>query len=96
MESEKEKMIGVCCHDAGGANQLLALISAEDLNVASAFMEGPAINLWGQMFPEKKLCSNLEEIFDKTGKKQYILKQEDIENYDEIDIKDSFNSTEEE
>lgn len=66
MESEKEKMIGVCCHDAGGANQLLALISAEDLNVASAFMEGPAINLWGQMFPEKKLCSNLEEIFDKT------------------------------
>ena len=90
MESEKEKMIGVCCHDAGGANQLLALISAEDLNVASAFMEGPAINLWGQMFPEKKLCSNLEEIFDKTGKKEYILTPEEVEDYNQTEIKQSF------
>tara|TARA_R110001592_G_scaffold2527_2_gene14786 strand:- start:373 stop:1113 length:741 start_codon:yes stop_codon:yes gene_type:complete len=51
---------------------------------------GPFSNTLSDFFTDK------EEVFDKTGKKQYILKQEDIENYDEIDIKDSFNTTEEE
>ena len=51
---------------------------------------GPFANTLTDFFTDK------EEVFDKTGKKQYILKQEDIENYDEIDIKDSFNTTEEE
>ena len=51
---------------------------------------GPFANTLTDFFTDK------EEVFDKTGKKQYILKKEDIENYDEIDIKDSFNATEEE
>jgi len=51
---------------------------------------GPFSNTLSDFFTDK------EEVFDKTGKKQYILKQEDIENYNEVDIKDSFNATEEE
>lgn len=51
---------------------------------------GPFANTLTDFFTDK------EEIFDKTGKKQYILKKEDIENYSEIDVKDSFNSPEEE
>ena len=51
---------------------------------------GPFSNTLSDFFTDK------EEVFDKTGKKQYILKQEDIENYNEIDIKNSFDSPEEE
>ena len=51
---------------------------------------GPFSNTLSDFFTDK------EEVFDKTGKKQYILKQEDIENYNEIDIQKSFDSTEEE
>jgi len=51
---------------------------------------GPFNNTLSDFFTDK------EEVFDKTGKKQYILKKEDIENYNEIDIKNSFNSPEEE
>lgn len=51
---------------------------------------GPFNNTLSDFFTDK------EEVFDKTGKKQYILKQEDIENYNEVDIKNSFDSTEEE
>ena len=51
---------------------------------------GPFNNTLSDFFTDK------EEVFDKTGKKQYILKQEDIENYNEVDIKNSFDSPEEE
>lgn len=51
---------------------------------------GPFSNTLSDFFIDK------EEVFDKTGKKQYILKQEDIENYNEIDIKNSFDTLEEE
>jgi chromosome segregation ATPase len=51
---------------------------------------GPFSHTLSDFFTDK------EEVFDKTGKKQYILKQEDIENYNEIDIKNSFDSPEEE
>ena len=37
-----------------------------------------------------------EEVFDETGKKQYILKKDDVENYSEDDIKKSFDPTPEE
>ena len=37
-----------------------------------------------------------EDVFDETGKKQYILKPEDVEDYSKDDIKKSFDPTEEE
>lgn len=37
-----------------------------------------------------------EEVFDETGKKQYILKKDDVENYSEDDIKKSFDPNQEE
>ena len=45
---------------------------------------GPFNNTLSDFFTDK------EEVFDKTGKKQYILTPEDIENYNESDIKQSF------
>jgi len=37
-----------------------------------------------------------EEVFDKTGKKQYILTKDDVDNYSKDDIKKSFSEPEEE
>ena len=37
-----------------------------------------------------------EEVFDKTGKKQYILTKDDVDNYSKDDIKKSFTEPEEE
>lgn len=52
-------------HDAGGTNQVLALMRGGDLSVASAYVEGPALNLWRQMFPRKALCCSLEEAINQ-------------------------------
>ena len=36
-----------------------------------------------------------EDVFDETGKKQYILTQDEVDNYSESDIQKSFNQKEE-
>jgi len=44
---------GVVAHDAGGANQLIALLKAcPDLKPRAVCMEGPALYLWQKAFPE--------------------------------------------
>lgn len=50
---------------------------------------GPYTNTLTDFFVDKK------DMFEKTGKKQYILKPDDVENYNEVDIKQSFNTPEE-
>jgi hypothetical protein len=45
---------------------------------------GPFNNTLSDFFVDK------QEVFDKTGKKEYILTPEDIEDYNESDIKQSF------
>ena len=40
--------------------------------------------------------SDKEEVFDKTGKKQYILTKDEAEDYSDSDIKKSFNDPEDE
>tara|TARA_R110000824_G_scaffold357071_2_gene544434 strand:- start:14 stop:802 length:789 start_codon:yes stop_codon:yes gene_type:complete len=37
-----------------------------------------------------------EDVFDKTGKKQYILTPEEVDNYNEVDIEKSFSDPDEE
>ena len=37
-----------------------------------------------------------EEVFNKTGKKQYVLTQQDVDDYNEVDIQKSFTTPEEE
>ena len=37
-----------------------------------------------------------EDIFDKTGKKQYILTKDEVDNYSEVDIEKSFEDPDEE
>ena len=45
---------------------------------------GPFNNTLTDFFVDKK------EIFDKTGKKEYILTPEEVENYNDSEIKKSF------
>jgi len=43
---------GVVCHDAGGANQIIAMLDAWGLLPAYACMEGPAKIIWHRVFPD--------------------------------------------
>lgn len=58
--------IGIVCHDAGGANQILAMCDETELAGAKAYMEGPASDLWRKKFPSRSIASNLAELLAKT------------------------------
>jgi hypothetical protein len=51
--------VGIVCHDAGGANQVLAMCDEPGLAGALGYMEGPARNLWQQAFPGIDLAGSL-------------------------------------
>lgn len=57
--------IAVVAHDAGGANQIIALLQshgeAADIH---AYMEGPALKLWQRAFPDNASQSSLDEALD--------------------------------
>lgn len=61
-----EKPIGVVCHDAGGANQILAMLREYGLQGVSAYMEGPAAGLWRIVFPCTEMAKGLAEVIDGT------------------------------
>jgi len=50
----------VVCNDAGGANQILAMISAGHINVKSAYLRGPALKLSSGIISEDKYVSSVE------------------------------------
>lgn len=43
---------GVVCHDAGGANQIAAMLKARDWRPAWVMAEGPAAAIWQRDFPD--------------------------------------------
>jgi len=53
------------------------------------FDSGPYNKTLSDFFTDK------EEVFDKTGKKQYILTKDEVDNYSDDDIKKSFNEPKE-
>lgn len=54
--------MAVVAHDAGGANQIIALLKAHTgaMNIR-AYLQGPALKLWSQSFPESNVCASLED-----------------------------------
>jgi hypothetical protein len=52
----------IACHDAGGANQILAMLNGACLDSVAAYMEGPARILWEKAFPEGRV-NDLSELF---------------------------------
>ncbi len=60
--SERLKLpLAVVCHDAGGANQIIALLSQMSFALGDVrpVMQGPAANLWQRAFPEHTLIQNV-------------------------------------
>jgi len=51
----------VVCHDAGATNIILGWLQAGLCSDVRAFMQGPAATLWRNTFPNKHLCSTLDE-----------------------------------
>jgi hypothetical protein len=54
--------VGIVCHDAGGANQILAMVCAANLCGISVYMEGPAKILWDAAFSGGHSSSNLSDL----------------------------------
>lgn len=49
---DSTKPFGVVCHDAGGANQIIAMLQYYGWRPAWAFVSGPAHSLWCRAFPD--------------------------------------------
>lgn len=55
----------VVAHDAGGANQIIAMLLANGgANGIRAYMDGPALGLWKRAFPAHKLSMSLENALE--------------------------------
>jgi len=59
--------VGIVCHDAGGTNQILALLRHTNFVSVSAYVEGPAKKLWDEAFPDSYIYNNLSELLAKSG-----------------------------
>lgn len=68
MQFELSKPMAVIAHDAGGANQIFALIKENGgaLGVR-AYLEGPASLLWSNFFPDHKLSETLDSALEGTS-----------------------------
>ena len=53
---------GVVCHDAGGANQVIAMLQRRSWSPTVACMAGPASLLWQQAFPDQCFVSDLPHL----------------------------------
>ena len=54
--------VGIVCHDAGGANQILAMCAADDFSDAKAYFEGPALVSWSKSPAVVSLTASLEAL----------------------------------
>lgn len=59
--------IGVVCHDAGGANQILAMLGQPELLDVTAYFEGPAKELWRRTEPRCELTGDLQGLLGRIG-----------------------------
>ena len=62
---ELSNPIGVVCHDAGGTNQILAMLRHTHIDNVLAYMEGPAKVLWNNVFSGNYVFNNLSELLAK-------------------------------
>lgn len=59
--------VGIVCHDAGGANQILSMCEEPALAGALGYVEGPARNLWQNALPGNDLAPSLAELLARIG-----------------------------
>lgn len=62
---ELARPLAVVAHDAGGANQIIALLQEyNNLEGIRVYMQGPALELWRRAFPHHVLCNSVDETLD--------------------------------
>ena len=64
MKVKETLPIGVVCHDAGAANQIVAFLKSQRVSDFYGYLEGPARKLWDLNFPEEKSVASLDALFD--------------------------------
>lgn len=67
MIAELPRPVAIVCHDAGGANHILALLNRSRLDGVTAYMEGPARALWEKTLPRGLLANDLTELLRDAG-----------------------------
>jgi hypothetical protein len=58
---ELSRPILIVCHDAGGANQIQAMVAAGDLQPDVLFLEGPARQIWENPLDSSRRADHLED-----------------------------------
>lgn len=56
--------LAVVCHDAGGANQIRAMLRACETGTVRVYVEGPALRLWRDDASGGELCDSLDAALD--------------------------------
>ena len=67
MSLDCAKPVGIVCHDAGGANQIIAMLRGESLEQVVVYVEGPARSLWSLAFPQHPLTNSLEALLSRVS-----------------------------
>ena len=60
------KSVGICLHDAGAANQIIALLKENEPEQINVFAKGPAQELWEEAFGLKMFCDHIDEMIDRS------------------------------
>lgn len=59
------RSVGICIHDAGAANQIIALLKQNMPKKMFVYAKGPARKLWEQAYGSKMFCKNIYEVVDR-------------------------------
>ncbi len=59
------RSVGICLHDAGAANQIIALLKQNEPRKMYVYAEEPAKALWEQAFGSKMFFQNISEVVDQ-------------------------------
>jgi len=64
IEFNMDSKVAVVCNDAGAANIIIHGLHGKNYRSLRPYMSGPAEKIWSKVFPDIKLCDNLESSLD--------------------------------
>jgi hypothetical protein len=65
VDIEISSPLGVVCHDAGGTNQILAMLRKSGFREVCGYFEGPARELWRKVGAPCELVEDLPQLFSR-------------------------------
>ena len=66
MQSRHLHRTGVVCHDAGGANQIFAMLLDSNRDHVKGYFEGPAHHIYKTLLPDLKCVGRIDDLLHNT------------------------------